>query len=80
MNFLPPKPPNNAQITRKAAKLRYKCMLKHQSKWKTYVTSVEPHVTIAVCSECGEGHLISKGFITKEDTDRDIDNILKRKI
>ena len=80
MRFLPPKPPSGDKISRKSIRLRHKCMLKHQSKWKTYTVGVEPHVTVAVCSECGESHLISKGFITREEVDRDIDKALKMRL
>jgi len=45
-----------------------------------YTVGIEPHVTVAVCSKCGESHLVDKGFITREETDRKIDKALEKRL
>ena len=81
MSLLPPRPPNeNERISRREMFKRGFCTLFHQNEWKSYIVGIDPNVTVAVCSKCGANHLISKGFITREETDRRIDKIVNTRL
>jgi len=53
------------------------CMLFHQRKWRTHITSIDPYIKLDVCGKCGETFVKKRGFMTAEEVNRALDKSLK---